>query len=65
MSKLALLGGTPVMERLKDTDLFAWPIITKEDEENLSMFWKVKLCTFWKVSCRRFLANPEDALAQV
>lgn len=33
MSKLALLGGTPVMEKLKDTDLFKWPIITKEDED--------------------------------
>ena len=33
MSKLALLGGTPVMEKLKDKDLFKWPIITKEDED--------------------------------
>ena len=33
MSKLALLGGTAVMERLKDTDLFKWPIIAKEDED--------------------------------
>ena len=33
MSKLALLGGKPVMENPKNGDLFKWPIITNEDEE--------------------------------
>ena len=32
MEKLALLGGTPAIENAP-TDLFKWPIITKEDEE--------------------------------
>ena len=34
MEKLALLGGTPLMEKdVVSQDLFKWPIITKEDED--------------------------------
>ncbi len=34
MEKLALLGGTPLMEKnTVPKDLFKWPIITKEDED--------------------------------
>ncbi len=34
MEKLALLGGTPTIEKEKiPKDLFKWPIITEEDEE--------------------------------
>ncbi len=34
MEKLALLGGTPLMEKdVVSGDLFKWPIITKEDED--------------------------------
>jgi dTDP-4-amino-4,6-dideoxygalactose transaminase len=32
MSKLALLGGKPELETKPDKKLFAWPIITEEDE---------------------------------
>lgn len=32
-SRLALLGGTPVIDRPVPSSLFAWPIITKEDED--------------------------------
>ena len=32
--KLAILGGTPLIDEKADfTDLFKWPIITKEDED--------------------------------
>ena len=31
MEKLALLGGTPVVEKTPE-ELFRWPIITEEDE---------------------------------
>ena len=33
MEKLALLGGTPVIEKQPDESLFKWPIMTKEDED--------------------------------
>lgn len=33
MSKLALLGGEPVVKHAAPAELFKWPIITKEDEE--------------------------------
>ena len=32
MEKLALLGGTPVLKNYPPKELFAWPIITEEDE---------------------------------
>ena len=32
MSKLALLGGKPVIENAPQHELFGWPIITEEDE---------------------------------
>ena len=32
MEKLALLGGTPAIQNPPE-ELFAWPIVTKEDEE--------------------------------
>lgn len=31
--KLALLGGTPIIDKEPPKELFKWPIITKEDEE--------------------------------
>lgn len=33
MEKLALLGGTPVIETKPDESLFKWPILTQEDED--------------------------------
>ncbi|MBQ6119419.1 MAG: DegT/DnrJ/EryC1/StrS aminotransferase family protein, partial [Clostridia bacterium] len=34
MSSLALLGGSPLLERYDlPEELFRWPIITKEDED--------------------------------
>ena len=33
MEKLALLGGTPVLKGYPSKELFAWPIITQEDED--------------------------------
>ena len=33
MEKLALLGGKPAIEQGPDESLFAWPIMTAEDEE--------------------------------
>ena len=33
MEKLALVGGTPVIEKQPDESLFKWPILTKEDED--------------------------------
>lgn len=33
MSNLALLGGAPAIDKKPDKSLFAWPIITKEDED--------------------------------
>ena len=33
MEKLALLGGEPVLKGYPSKELFAWPIITKEDED--------------------------------
>ena len=32
MEKLALLGGTPVVQNAPTKHLFGWPIITEEDE---------------------------------
>ena len=32
MEKLALLGGAPVITEKPQKELFAWPIITEEDE---------------------------------
>ena len=33
MSKLALLGGEPIIKEMPDKSLFKWPIITEEDKE--------------------------------
>ena len=33
MEKLALLGGEPVLKGYPSKELFAWPIITQEDED--------------------------------
>lgn len=35
MSKLALLGGEPIIKNAPEKELFGWPIYTEEDEEAL------------------------------
>ena len=38
-------------------------LVTKDDVENLSISAKAKSCILKYISCRRFLANPQEAVA--
>ena len=50
MEKLALFGGKPAIENQAPESLFAWPIMTKEDEDAADLF------------ARDTLISPEEFL---